>query len=133
VAAAKPPAPVATPKPAAPAAAAAPKPAAAAAAPKPAAPAAAAKPAAAAAAPAAKAAPAKPDAKKKPTALKATVCDLCTELVTPSCVYACPHDAAMRIDPARYFAGQKSAQNRRRRSWLQRLIFADEPDNRTTH
>jgi CRP-like cAMP-binding protein/Fe-S-cluster-containing hydrogenase component 2 len=120
VAAAKPPAPAAAPKPAAPAAA-----------PKPAAPAAAAKPAAAPAA-AAKP-PAKPDPKKKPTALKATVCDLCTDLVTPSCVYACPHDAAMRIDPARYFAGQKSAQNRRRRSWLQRLIFADEPDNRTTH
>ena len=35
---------------------------------------------------------------------KATTCDLCTELATPSCVYACPHDAAMRVDPRNFFA-----------------------------
>lgn len=71
--------------------------------------------------------------KKKTTTLKATTCDLCTDLVTPSCVYACPHDAAMRVDPGRYFAGQSSAQDRRRRSFLSRLFFKSEPDNRTTH
>lgn len=72
-------------------------------------------------------------ARKKATTLKATTCDLCTDLVTPSCVYACPHDAAMRVDPSRYFAGQSSAQNRRRRSFLSRLFLKSEPDNRTTH
>src|ERR1700686_3181314 len=41
--------------------------------------------------------------KKKMTAYKATTCDLCTQLSTPSCVYACPHDAAKRVDPQRFF------------------------------
>jgi CRP-like cAMP-binding protein/Fe-S-cluster-containing dehydrogenase component len=36
---------------------------------------------------------------------KATSCDLCTHLKEPSCVYACPHDAAHRVDPQRFFAG----------------------------
>lgn len=31
---------------------------------------------------------------------KATSCDLCRDHKEPSCVYACPHDAAHRIDPA---------------------------------
>ena len=35
---------------------------------------------------------------------KATSCDLCTHLKEPSCVYACPHDAAHRVDPKRFFA-----------------------------
>jgi CRP-like cAMP-binding protein/Fe-S-cluster-containing hydrogenase component 2 len=30
---------------------------------------------------------------------KATSCDLCTHLKEPSCEYACPHDAAHRVDP----------------------------------
>jgi len=34
---------------------------------------------------------------------KAITCDLCAELPEPSCVYACPHDAAFRIDPKRFF------------------------------
>src|ERR1700739_3964740 len=34
---------------------------------------------------------------------KATSCDLCTHLKEPSCVYACPHDAAHRVDPRRFF------------------------------
>jgi CRP-like cAMP-binding protein/formate hydrogenlyase subunit 6/NADH:ubiquinone oxidoreductase subunit I len=34
---------------------------------------------------------------------KATSCDLCTEHAEPSCVYACPHDAAHRVDPRRFF------------------------------
>ncbi|HEY6945074.1 MAG TPA: cyclic nucleotide-binding domain-containing protein [Candidatus Acidoferrum sp.] len=43
---------------------------------------------------------------------KATSCDLCTHLKEPSCVYACPHDAAHRVDPKQFFAemlGQGSA------------------------
>src|SRR5258706_1350075 len=43
---------------------------------------------------------------------KATSCDLCTHLKEPSCVYACPHDAAHRVDPRTFFAdmlGQGSA------------------------
>jgi len=36
---------------------------------------------------------------------KATSCDLCTHLKEPSCVYACPHDAAHRVDPKTFFAG----------------------------
>jgi CRP-like cAMP-binding protein/Fe-S-cluster-containing hydrogenase component 2 len=31
---------------------------------------------------------------------KATSCDLCRDHEEPSCVYACPHDAAHRVDPA---------------------------------
>jgi len=34
---------------------------------------------------------------------KAITCDLCTGLKEPSCVYACPHDAAHRVDPQRFF------------------------------
>ena len=34
---------------------------------------------------------------------KATSCDLCTEHAEPSCVYACPHDAAHRVDPNQFF------------------------------
>lgn len=59
--------------------------------------------------PAAKPAPADgaagaPAAQKPVTANKATTCDLCTQLSTPSCVYACPHDAAMRVNPADFFS-----------------------------
>src|SRR5437899_8041370 len=35
---------------------------------------------------------------------KATSCDLCTEHAEPSCVYACPHDPAPRVDPNQFFA-----------------------------
>jgi CRP-like cAMP-binding protein/Fe-S-cluster-containing dehydrogenase component len=42
--------------------------------------------------------------KKKAVVLqKATSCDLCTHLKEPSCVYACPHDAAHRVDPQKFF------------------------------
>lgn len=34
---------------------------------------------------------------------KAASCDLCTEHAEPSCVYACPHDAAHRVDPTEFF------------------------------
>jgi len=36
---------------------------------------------------------------------KATSCDLCTEHAEPSCVYACPHDAAHRVEPNQFFLG----------------------------
>jgi len=34
---------------------------------------------------------------------KATSCDLCMEHAEPNCVYACPHDAAHRVDPNEFF------------------------------
>jgi CRP-like cAMP-binding protein len=49
--------------------------------------------------------------KKKTTAYKANTCDLCTQLSTPSCVYACPHDAAKRVDPQRFFGDAIQAQD----------------------
>lgn len=35
---------------------------------------------------------------------KAVTCDLCHDLDEPSCVYACPHDAAHRVDARKFFA-----------------------------
>jgi CRP-like cAMP-binding protein/Fe-S-cluster-containing hydrogenase component 2 len=35
---------------------------------------------------------------------KATTCDLSRQLKEPACVYACPHGAAMRVDPHEFFA-----------------------------
>ena len=83
----------------------------------------------------ASAAPAKPPAPKKTgpkkvTVLKATTCDLCTQLTTPSCVYACPHDAAKRVEPTQFLAtqiGTRGSMENRRFNWLSR------PANRTTH
>src|ERR1700728_2912909 len=46
-----------------------------------------------------------PGHKKATVKQKATSCDLCTEFAEPSCVYACPHDAAHRVDPRKFFAG----------------------------
>jgi CRP-like cAMP-binding protein/Fe-S-cluster-containing dehydrogenase component len=46
-----------------------------------------------------------PGRKKAVVQQKATSCDLCTHLKEPSCVYACPHDAAHRVDPKTFFAG----------------------------
>jgi CRP-like cAMP-binding protein len=37
------------------------------------------------------------------TQRKATACDLCADLPEPSCVYACPHDAAHRVEPNQFF------------------------------
>jgi CRP-like cAMP-binding protein/Fe-S-cluster-containing dehydrogenase component len=45
-----------------------------------------------------------PGGKKAVVQQKATSCDLCTNLKEPSCVYACPHDAAHRVDPRKFFA-----------------------------
>jgi CRP-like cAMP-binding protein/Fe-S-cluster-containing dehydrogenase component len=47
-----------------------------------------------------------PDAPGRQVAVvkqKATSCDLCTEHAEPSCVYACPHDAAHRVEPNHFF------------------------------
>jgi CRP-like cAMP-binding protein/Fe-S-cluster-containing hydrogenase component 2 len=48
--------------------------------------------------------PPKKMVRKKMTVQKATTCDLCTDLSVPSCVYACPHDAAKRVEPQTFFA-----------------------------
>jgi CRP-like cAMP-binding protein/Fe-S-cluster-containing dehydrogenase component len=37
---------------------------------------------------------------------KATACNLCLDQEEPSCVYACPHDAAHRVNPREFFAEQ---------------------------
>jgi len=86
-------------------------------------------PVAPAPAPAPVAAPVKKTERKKVTVQKATTCDLCTDLSMPSCVYACPHDAAKRVEPARFLAAQigVSAKSGRRFSWL------SGPADRTTH
>jgi CRP-like cAMP-binding protein/Fe-S-cluster-containing dehydrogenase component len=47
--------------------------------------------------------PAEPRHQKAVIKPKATSCDLCSEHVEPSCVYACPHDAAHRVDPNQFF------------------------------
>jgi CRP-like cAMP-binding protein/Fe-S-cluster-containing hydrogenase component 2 len=44
---------------------------------------------------------------------KATGCDLCMEHAEPSCVYACPHDAAHRVEPLTFFAGMLRIEQRR--------------------
>ncbi len=93
------------------------------------------KPAAAPVAPKPTAAPAKPaakvvtKAKSKDEVTKATTCDLCTQLSVPSCVYACPHDAAKRVDPTEFLAKQIGSRGRGKRfRWL-----PTKEDNRTTH
>lgn len=35
---------------------------------------------------------------------KAVVCDLCVEYPEPNCVRACPHGAAIRVEPKTFFA-----------------------------
>jgi len=49
--------------------------------------------------------PSHPGRKIASTRLKATSCDLCHDHAEPSCVYACPHDAAHRVNPPEFFAG----------------------------
>jgi CRP-like cAMP-binding protein/Pyruvate/2-oxoacid:ferredoxin oxidoreductase delta subunit/ferredoxin len=48
--------------------------------------------------------PENPGRKKAAVKQKATSCDLCTNFAEPSCVYACPHDAAHRVNPRQFFA-----------------------------
>lgn len=40
---------------------------------------------------------------------RAVVCDLCREYPEPNCVRACPHDAAIRVQPGRFFARELKA------------------------
>jgi len=49
--------------------------------------------------------PESPGRKKAAVKRKACGCDLCIEHAEPSCVYACPHDAARRVDPSKFFVG----------------------------
>ncbi|HUG92701.1 MAG TPA: 4Fe-4S dicluster domain-containing protein [Planctomycetaceae bacterium] len=44
-------------------------------------------------------------AEVKPVSERAVVCDMCSSLPSqqPSCVYACPHDAAMRVNAQEFF------------------------------
>jgi CRP-like cAMP-binding protein/Fe-S-cluster-containing dehydrogenase component len=44
-----------------------------------------------------------PETNTQKASRKATSCDLCTEHAEPSCVYACPHDAAHRVEPNVFF------------------------------
>ncbi|HYC22501.1 MAG TPA: cyclic nucleotide-binding domain-containing protein [Candidatus Bathyarchaeia archaeon] len=37
-----------------------------------------------------------------PPSMQATVCDLCAGYDRPNCVYACPHDAAIRVNPSAF-------------------------------
>src|SRR5258708_25568576 len=41
---------------------------------------------------------------------KAVVCDLCAEFPEPNCVRACPHDAAIRVEPKTFFARDLAGQ-----------------------
>jgi CRP-like cAMP-binding protein/Fe-S-cluster-containing hydrogenase component 2 len=43
-------------------------------------------------------------ARKARVVRKATSCNLCHDQAEPSCVYACPHDAAHRVNPTEFFA-----------------------------
>ena len=47
---------------------------------------------------------------------KATGCDLCMEHDEPSCVYACPHDAAHRVEPLTFFGGMLAAKDQKQTS-----------------
>lgn len=49
--------------------------------------------------------PAQPGRKMASVRVKATSCDLCHDHAEPSCVYACPHDAAHRVNPPEFFSG----------------------------
>ncbi|MHC4940355.1 MAG: cyclic nucleotide-binding domain-containing protein [Planctomycetota bacterium] len=49
------------------------------------------------------------DSQKAKAPSKAITCDLCAGLPEASCVYACPHDAAHRVDPRAFFAGGSGA------------------------
>jgi CRP-like cAMP-binding protein/Fe-S-cluster-containing hydrogenase component 2 len=50
--------------------------------------------------------PENPGRQKAVMKSKAVTCDLCSGLGEPSCVYACPHGAAMRVDPKTFFTSK---------------------------
>jgi CRP-like cAMP-binding protein/Fe-S-cluster-containing hydrogenase component 2 len=57
--------------------------------------------------------PAQPSRMIAGTRQKATGCDLCMEHEEPSCVYACPHDAAHRVEPLTFFGGMLGAREQK--------------------
>jgi CRP-like cAMP-binding protein/Fe-S-cluster-containing hydrogenase component 2 len=57
--------------------------------------------------------PAQPARMVAATRNKATGCDLCMEHAEPSCVYACPHDAAHRVEPLAFFGGMLGVKEQR--------------------
>jgi CRP-like cAMP-binding protein/Pyruvate/2-oxoacid:ferredoxin oxidoreductase delta subunit len=50
--------------------------------------------------------PENPGRKKAEVKSKAVTCDLCSGASEPSCVYACPHHAAFRVDPQEFFTSR---------------------------
>src|SRR3954451_1962077 len=60
--------------------------------------------------------PAHPGHKVAGVRVKATGCDLCMEHEEASCVYACPHDAAHRVEPLAFFAGMLGAKDQKQTS-----------------
>jgi Fe-S-cluster-containing hydrogenase component 2 len=48
--------------------------------------------------------PANPGRKVAEVRTKATACNLCHDHEEPNCVYACPHDAAHRVNPREFFS-----------------------------
>lgn len=73
-----------------------------------------------------------PKEEKKRTVFKAATCDLCTDHATPSCVYACPHDAAKRVDPTQFFA-RSLAMNSDSHSSRSKPASVQKYDSRVTH
>ena len=60
--------------------------------------------------------PAQPSRMIASTRKKATGCDLCMEHEEPSCVYACPHDAAHRVEPVAFFGHLLEAKEQKQTS-----------------
>jgi CRP-like cAMP-binding protein/Pyruvate/2-oxoacid:ferredoxin oxidoreductase delta subunit len=50
--------------------------------------------------------PENPGRQKAAVKSKAVTCDLCGGASEPSCVYACPHGAALRVDPKEFFVSR---------------------------
>jgi CRP-like cAMP-binding protein/ferredoxin len=57
--------------------------------------------------------PDRPGFQKAVVSQKATSCDLCHDHAEPTCVYACPHGAAQRVDPREFFARLRGEQESR--------------------
>jgi CRP-like cAMP-binding protein/Fe-S-cluster-containing hydrogenase component 2 len=52
------------------------------------------------------------DTRKAVVKQKATTCDLSREYAQPACVVACPHDAAIRVEPVKFFAEELGTKKR---------------------
>ena len=74
-----------------------------------------------------------PKEEKKRTVFKAATCDLCTDHATPSCVYACPHDAAKRVDPTEFFARSLAMNSEAHVSRRTKSAAIQKFDTRVTH